>query len=75
MFYSIFYILYMMIATIHLVLNKLVTTVCGMFHSCTDDHNKRLIMESLGNADGVVRALGMGVEFGLRYSLWCSEIP
>ena len=39
----------------------------GMFHSCTDGHNK-VIMDSLCNPDGVVRvvfatmALGMGVD-------------
>ncbi len=41
----------------------------GMFHSCTDKHNKAVIMESLGQPDGVVRivfatmAIGMGVDF------------
>ncbi len=41
----------------------------GMFHSCTDQHNKEVIMESLGQPDGVVRivfatmAIGMGVDF------------
>ena len=41
----------------------------GMFHSCTDEHNKAVIMESLGKPDGVVRvlfatmAIGMGVDF------------
>ena len=40
----------------------------GMFHSCTDGHNKKVIMNSLSRADGVVRvvfatmALGMGVD-------------
>eukprot|EP00731_Ephydatia_muelleri_P009412 Em0004g1750a len=41
----------------------------AMFHSCTDEHNKRVVMSSLSQADGVVRvvfatmALGMGVDF------------
>ena len=41
----------------------------GMYHSCTDDHNKSVIMDSLCQPDGVVRvvfatmALGMGVDF------------
>ena len=41
----------------------------AMFHSCTDEHNKRVVMSSLSRADGVVRvvfatmALGMGVDF------------
>ncbi len=41
----------------------------GMFHSCTDKHNKAVIMESLAQPDGVVRivfammAIGMGVDF------------
>lgn len=39
-----------------------------MFHSCTDGHNKKVIMDRLCNPDGVVRvvfatmALGMGVD-------------
>ena len=41
----------------------------GMFHSCTDEHSKRVIMDSLCLPDGVVRvvfvtmALSMGVDF------------
>ena len=41
----------------------------GMFHTCTDVHSKRVIMDSLCQPDGVVRvvfvtmALGMGVDF------------
>ena len=41
----------------------------AMFHSCTDEHNKRVVMSSLSQTDGVVRvvfatmALGMGVDF------------
>ena len=41
----------------------------GMYHSKTDDHNKEVIMQSMGKADGTVRvvfatmALGMGVNF------------
>ena len=41
----------------------------AMFHSCTGEHNKRVVMSSLSRADGVVRvvfatmALGMGVDF------------
>ena len=41
----------------------------SMYHSCTDEHNKPVIMESFRNPDGVVRvvfatmALGMGVDF------------
>ena len=41
----------------------------GMYHSCTDVHNKSVIMDSLCQPDGVVRvvfatmALGMGVDF------------
>ena len=41
----------------------------GMFHSCTDEHNKAVIMKRFGQPDGVVRivfatmALGMGVDF------------
>ena len=41
----------------------------AMFHSCTDEHNKRVVMSSLSQADGLVRvvfatmALGMGVDF------------
>ncbi len=41
----------------------------GMYHSRTDEHNKGVIMESMGKADGTVRvvfatmALGMGVNF------------
>ena len=27
----------------------------GMFHSCTDEHNKAVIMKSFGQPDGVVR--------------------
>ena len=40
----------------------------AMFHSCTGEHNKRVVMSSLSQADGVVRvvfatmALGMGVD-------------
>ena len=40
----------------------------GMFHSCTDAHNKKVIMDSLCQANGTVRvvfatmALGMGVD-------------
>ena len=30
-------------------------TMFGMFHSCTDEHNKAVIMESLGKPDDVVR--------------------
>ena len=39
-----------------------------MFYSCTDGHNKKVIMDSLSSPDGVVRvvfatmALGMGVD-------------
>ena len=39
----------------------------GMFHACTDQHNKDVILKSLAIADGIVRvvfatvALGMGV--------------
>ena len=41
----------------------------AMFHSCTDEHNKRVVMSSLSQTDGAVRvvfatmALGMGVDF------------
>ena len=41
----------------------------AMFHSCTDEHNKRVVVSSLSQTDGVVRvvfatmALGMGVDF------------
>ena len=41
----------------------------AMFHSCTGEHNKWVVMSSLSRADGVVRvvfatmALGMGVDF------------
>ena len=41
----------------------------AMFHSCTDEHSKRVVMSSLSQADSVVRvvfatmALGMGVDF------------
>lgn len=41
----------------------------AMFHSCTDEYNKSVIMQSLSQPDGVVRivfatmALGMGVDF------------
>ena len=41
----------------------------GMFHSCTDEHNKKVIMTSLSHRDGTIRvvfatmALGMGVDF------------
>ncbi len=41
----------------------------GMYHSRTDEHNKQVIMESMGKVDGTVRivfatmALGMGVNF------------
>lgn len=41
----------------------------GMFHACTPQHNKDIILESLSMQDGVVRvvfatvALGMGVNF------------
>ena len=40
-----------------------------MYHSRTDEHNKEVIMQSMGKADGTVRvvfatmALGMGVNF------------
>ena len=40
-----------------------------MFHSCTDEHNKRVVMSSLRESDSVLRvvfatmALGMGVDF------------
>ena len=43
--------------------------IFAMFHSCTDEHNKRVVMSSLSQTDGVVRvvfatmALGMGVDF------------
>ena len=41
----------------------------GMYHSCTDEHNKQVILKSFSHPDGVVRvvfatmALGMGVDF------------
>ena len=41
----------------------------GMYHSCTDEHNKGVIIDSFSKPDGVVRvvfatmALGMGVDF------------
>ena len=41
----------------------------GMYHSCTDEYNKRVITDSLSQSDGIVRvvfatmALGMGVDF------------
>eukprot|EP00731_Ephydatia_muelleri_P014115 Em0007g1425a len=41
----------------------------AMFHSCTDEHNKRVVMSSLRESDSVLRvvfammALGMGVDF------------
>ena len=41
----------------------------GMYHSCTDEHNKQVIVHSFSQPDGVVRvvfatmALGMGVDF------------
>ena len=41
----------------------------GMYHSCTDEYNKRVIIDSLSQSDGVVcvvfamMALGMGVDF------------
>ena len=43
--------------------------IFGMYHSCTDEHNKSVIMRSLGQPEGIVRivfatmALGMGVDF------------
>ena len=51
-----------------------------MFHSCTDAHNKKVIMDSLRQADGTVRVvfatmpLGMGVDiqnfdFFVHYNL------
>ena len=38
----------------------------GMFHTCTDEHNKAVIMKSFGQPDGVVRivfATMVGVDF------------
>lgn len=41
----------------------------GMYHSCTDQYNKKVIVESFSKPDGVVRvvfatmALGMGIDF------------
>ena len=41
----------------------------GMYHSCTDEHNKQVIVHSFSQPDGVVHvvfatmALGMGVDF------------
>ena len=41
----------------------------GMYHSCTDEYNKKVIVDSFGKSDGVVRvvfatmALGMGIDF------------
>ena len=52
----------------------------GMFHSCTDEHNKAVIMKSFGQPDGVVRivfatmALGMGVELRFCNPLRCSQV-
>ena len=49
----------------------------GMFHSCTDEHNKRVIMSGLIQIDGVVRvvfatmALDMEVDFkSLNYIIY-----
>ena len=52
----------------------------AMFHSCTDEHNKRVVMSSLSQADGVVRvvfatmALGMGVDFKSRVACMNSHV-
>ena len=61
-----FYVISKMPATILQVSDN---RLFAMFHSCTDEHNKRVVMSSLSQADGVVRvvfatmALGMGVDF------------
>ena len=42
----------------------------AMFHSCTDEHNKSVVISSLSQTDGVVRVVfatmalgGMGIDF------------
>ena len=53
----------------HLSSNRLF----GMYHSCTDEANKRAIIESFGQPQGTIRvvfatmALGMGVDFKNLY--------
>ena len=48
----------------------------GMYHSCTDEYNKQVILKGFSQPDGVVRlvfatmALGMGVDFkGSDYTI------
>ena len=48
----------------------------GMYHSCTDEYNKQVILKGFSQPDGVVRlvfatmALGIGVDFkGLDYTI------